>query len=453
MIAVIIPIVLLFLIIMLKRLPVIGGKVYFALIIASLATLILGRVYSPIEWAKAWINGLDRLAWVMALSLAGSFYGETQGAIGALDTVVDLFRALFGKSARGMVVAVIIAIAVAGEAFGDAIGAASVVGLLVIPALAGMGMKPERVAGTILFGVLIGSIMPPISQAVALSASILGVGAEIADKAINITFITCGITMIVITAYAAFVFVENKPIAPELIPKDSPAAIIKKGWIGLLPLALIAVLIILNSTFGINVMKNLLGPVFPVLADTLIVKGFTNTIVMILIAASIITIVSKNVRDNFGKILKDGVKNVIPSLTVQACAAFFVGAILAGGQIDVVIDFTKHLNDNLVKIGGGVSLLVVGMVTGSQTSAQNIIFTFFGPLLVNMGVSSVNATIVGSHLASAGQALPPANVTALVVAAMVGSNLGKKVDPVSTMIVILPMTICLAIIGFLFMFI
>ena len=87
MYSVIIPIGLLFTLIMVKKIPKIGGNVPVALIIAAVVTLICGKVYNPIEWGKAWINGLDRLSWVMALSFVGSFYGETQAVIGTLDTV------------------------------------------------------------------------------------------------------------------------------------------------------------------------------------------------------------------------------------------------------------------------------------------------------------------------------------------------------------------------------
>lgn len=453
MYSVIIPIGLLFTLIMVKKIPKIGGNVPVALIIAAVVTLICGKVYNPIEWGKAWINGLDRLSWVMALSFVGSFYGETQAVIGTLDTVVDLFRSLFGKSSRGMVCAVIVAIVVGGEAFGDCNGAAAVIGLLVVPALAGMGMSGEKVAATIALGCMLGSIMPPISQAVMLSTSILDLPQSVVDETINLTFITAGIILVLSMTYAAFGFVKNQPLPKELIPEDKPLTIVKKGFAGLLPLILVIVLIIANSIFNLNIMKMLLGPVYDFLAGIPIIKGFTNSIVMILIAASLITFIFKKVRNNAKEILQSGFKNVIPSLEIQACAAFFVGAILAGGQIDVIINTMENLSDNVVKIGGGIATVLMGMLTGSQTSAQNIIFTFFGPLLMNMGVSGSHAAMVGSHLASAGQMMPLANFTVMICAALVSSSLGKKVDPLKAMMYLLPIALSLAVVGFLFMYI
>lgn len=453
MYSVIIPIAVLFILIIVKKIPYIGGKVQIALIIAAILTLLLGQVYNPLDWAAAWVNGLDRLSWVMALALVGSFYGETQGAIGTLDTVVDLFRALFGKSSRGMVCAVIVAIAVGGEAFGDCNGAAAVIGLLVIPALAGLGMSGEKVAATIALGCMIGSILPPISQAVMLSTSILDLPQTTVDGAINITFITAGIIMVLGLLYAMFFFVKSQPLPAEMIPEDTPGAILKKGFISLLPLILVVILIVLNSIFNLNVMQIILGPVYDVLSETLVLKGLTNSIVMILIAATIVTFPAKQVRNNAKEILVSGFKNVIPSISIQACAAFFVGAILAGGQIDIIIESMEGMSDHIVKIGGGISLVLVGMLTGSQTSAQNVIFTFFGPLLMSMGLSGEHAAIVGSHLASAGQMMPPANFTAMICASLVSSKMGLKVDPIKVMMYLLPIAAMLAFVGFLFMFI
>lgn len=454
MYSVIIPVGLLFILIMVKKIPYVGGKVPYALIIAAVVTLICGHIYNPIDWAKAWISGLDRLSWVMALALVGSYYGETQGVIGTLDTVVDLFRSLFGKSSRGMICAVIIAIAVGGEAFGDCNGAAAVIGLLVIPALAGLGMSGEKVAATIALGCMMGSILPPISQAVMLSTSILNLPQEVVDETINITFITAGIIMVISMLYAMFFFIKkNEPLPAELIPEDGPLTILRKGFGSLLPLILVVILIILNSIFGLNVMATILGPVYDVLSNVVVVKGLTNSIVMILIAATLITFIFKSVRQNSAEILKNGFRNVIPSLSIQASAAFFVGAILAGGQIDVILHAMEGLSDHLVKIGGGTSLVLVGMLTGSQTSAQNVIFTFFGPLLMSMGVSGAHTAIVGSHLASAGQMMPPANFTAMICASLVSSKLEIKVDPIKTMMYLLPIAAMLAFVGFLFMFI
>lgn len=450
MLKVIVPVLVLLVLVVGKKIPKIGGNVALALAIAGLLALIMGGKVSPVDWALAWIDGLDRLAWVIALSIAGSFYGETQGRIGALDTVVDLFRSMFGKSPRGLVVAVIIAIAVGGEAFGDAIGAASVIGILVVPALVGLGMTGERIAATIIFGCMLGSVMPPISQAVYLSCSILNIPT---DNAINLTFISVGAVMVLCTVYAAFFFVKVKKLDEKYLPTQTPIEIIKNGIKGLLPLFLIVILIMCNSLFGVNVLATLLGPVYTTLSGIPVVKGLTNSIVMILILASLVTFLWKDVRKEAGQICIDALKGVSTSAPIQICAALFVGALYAGGQIDAVTEFAMNLNDHVIKLGGGTALLLMGMLTGSQTTAQNIVFTFFGPILVNMGLNPDFVAIAGSHIAAGAQTLPPSNLTAFVVASMVGSTLGKKVDPLRTMVECLPASIGLIVIGFIFLYI
>jgi len=55
-----------------------------------------------------------------------------------------------------------------------------------------------------------------------------------------------------------------------------------------------------------------------------------------------------------------------------------------------------------------VALNAIGMLTGSQSTAQNVIFSFFGPALVAKGLDPVHVAIAGSHIASAGQGMPPA---------------------------------------------
>ena len=72
---------------------------------------------------------------------------------------------------------------------------------------------------------------------------------------------------------------------------------------------------------------------------------------------------------------------------------------------------------------------------------------------MSMGVSGAHTAIVGSHLASAGQMMPPANFTAMICASLVSSKLEIKVDPIKTMMYLLPIAAMLAFVGFLFMFI
>ena len=121
--------------------------------------------------------------------------------------------------------------------------------------------------------------------------------------------------------------------------------------------------------------------------------------------------------------------------------------------MDAVQEFAMGLNSNVLKIGGAAAMMLMGMLTGSQSTAQNVVFTFFGPALVAAGRSLDYTAVAGAHLAAAGMGMPPVDLTTFVVAGIVGGILGKKVDPLKSMLYMLPMCICMAAVGFVFMYI
>lgn len=97
-------------------------------------------------------------------------------------------------------------------------------------------------------------------------------------------------------------------------------------------------------------------------------------------------------------------------------------------------------------------MILIGMLTGSQSTSQNVVFSFFGPALVAFGVDATHAAVAGAHLASAGQGLPPADLTTFVVVGIVASQFGRKVDPLKSMFYSMPMCICMAVIGLIFLY-
>ena len=89
MIIVIIPVIILFAIILIKKIPVIGGNIQVALMLTGLAALLMGGMYNPVSWIAAWIDGIDRLAWIIGLAVFGSIYAETQVRLGTMETVIN----------------------------------------------------------------------------------------------------------------------------------------------------------------------------------------------------------------------------------------------------------------------------------------------------------------------------------------------------------------------------
>ena len=84
MVTVIIPIVLLLVIILVPAIPKIGGEVRIGLLVAGVSAAFLGGLGAA-DTVSAAISGIDKLAWVIMLSIFGSLYAESQVKFGRDD--------------------------------------------------------------------------------------------------------------------------------------------------------------------------------------------------------------------------------------------------------------------------------------------------------------------------------------------------------------------------------
>jgi hypothetical protein len=73
MLEIFVPLLLLFIIALVKQIPVIGGNIKVALLVAALSSAIISGL-APLETLLAFIDGIDRLSWVIMLSIFGSIY-------------------------------------------------------------------------------------------------------------------------------------------------------------------------------------------------------------------------------------------------------------------------------------------------------------------------------------------------------------------------------------------
>jgi TRAP-type C4-dicarboxylate transport system permease large subunit len=461
MLKVIVPIALMIIIVLVKKIPYIGGDVRAGLLVTGLSALLMGGIYSPVEWITAWIGGIDRIAWVIGLSVFGSIYAESQTRIGALETVLTSMRATFGKSPRGLVVAVIISLGIAGSLLGDSIAAATVVGVLSVKSLYDLGLKGEYITAIIVIGASLGSIMPPISQALFLAASLAGADP---DAVVQISYITVGLSMIITTTYAAFFFVKKDTKLPaHLIPEETAITIVRSRWKTLIPLMFLVFLVLLRSVpfIKLDVLTILLNkivvggqPLLVYLKGITIVKGVTNGITLILIAATILAaIVFPEVRNNKKSVLIGGLKNVKNSATVQICTGLMLGAFKVGGQIEAVQQYAQGLTETALKWGGAGSMTLLGMLTGTQSTPQSTMLPFLAPALESLGIDPVNIAVASAHVSAAGQGLPPADLLTFMVVGLVSGMLGMKIDPIKSMIYSAPFCICLFAAGMIFLYI
>ncbi|WP_191378666.1 hypothetical protein [uncultured Flavonifractor sp.] len=457
MITVIVPVLVLIVLIMVKKIPFVGGKVTYALIIAGLLALLMGGVFNPLQWVLAWIDGIDKLAWIMALNIFGSIYAASQTEMKTLDLVLNVARVSLGSSPKGLIVAIILVLGLAGSLLGDSVASATVVGILVIGILSDMQISAAGIGCIIMMGASLGSIMPPITQAVFLASSLAQVDTT---PVVNISYITVGIGFVICTIYAVFAFVKIKALPEHLIPSKTAGQIMHGNWHLMLPLAVLILLVILQTAAGINLVQMATGPLMGWLSNITILKGLSNNIVTFLITATLVSLFFKPVRKNLPKVVKNGVVGALPAVKVELGAALLLGAFYAAGQIEAVQAFAASMEAGALKVSGGLGILLISALTGSQSTGQNTIFSFLAPALASVGVDPVHAAVASAHIASGGQAFPPVSAPALAISAVVESilvqKLGKdagKVDPIRVMVLTLPMSIYFVIVGFLFLFI
>ena len=411
MITVIVPVLVLIVLIMVKKIPFVGGKVTYALIIAGLLALLMGGVFNPLQWVLAWIDGIDKLAWIMALNIFGSIYAASQTEMKTLDLVLNVARVSLGRSPKGLIVAIILVLGLAGSLLGDSVASATVVGILVIGILSDMQISAAGIGCIIMMGASLGSIMPPITQAVFLASSLAQVDTT---PVVNISYITVGIGFVICTIYAVFAFVKIKALPEHLIPSKTAGQIMHGNWHLMLPLAVLILLVILQTAAGINLVQMATGPLMGWLSNITILKGLSNNIVTFLITATLVSLFFKPVRKNLPKVVKNGVVGALPAVKVELGAALLLGAFYAAGQIEAVQAFAASMEAGALKVSGGLGILLISALTGSQSTGQNTIFSFLAPALASVGVDPVHAAVASAHIASGGQAFPPVSATAPV---------------------------------------
>ncbi len=472
MVQVLIPMAVLLTIVLWKKLPVLGGKINAGLVITGVLTLLIAGKFNLGDWVIAWVDGLNRLAWIICLSIFGSLFAEISTRLGTVDTIVGALTAKFGKHPRILIVCILFTLTIAGSLLGDAIAAATVIGMMTIGILVSMNMKYEKICAIIVMGACIGSIMPPVTQALAMSSTLVGADP---DAVLRIGYVTVALVFIIIASYCSFFLVkkENFPGAnPEVEIKFSGKTareILKKNWKSLIPL-FVLIIIVLLRTLDIPYVSVDLGPaildsitVFKYQDETTlsllnwlksvtILNGITNGVVLSMLCAIAVSFLFPVINKNGADIVKQSFSKVKTTVMLQVCCAFMLGSFYTAGSIDMVLEFAQSLDGNVLKIGGVVAMLMIGMLTGSQSTTQNVVFSFFGPALVEIGVNPVYAAVAGAHIASGGQGMPPADLTTFVVAGIVASQFGKKVDPVRSMIYSLPMCIAFTAIGVVFLY-
>lgn len=383
----------------------------------------------------------------MFLIIFASIYTQSQFTLGSVETVLNLFRSIFGKSTKGLISAILLTLVFAGSIIGSATASAVVIGVLVIPVLNEAQVKPNKIGAILLLGAIIGSIMPPITQAVFLASSLLKVNM---DPVVNMTYFTAGLgTLIALVLCRRFADVDRLPA--ELIPDRKPSQILFQEWTLLVPVVVFASLVILRA-FGIDLLKPT-DFIWNVFKQTPILRAFTNRFVQSIIIATLIGMFYPKVFKSFHVWVGKGLKSVSKPSFALLSAGIMIGAFQASGMIDKIIEFAKTLSPAAIKLGSGSSLLLMGMLTGSQSTTQSSLVPLVGPILVNAAeVVPANAALGLAHLSMAGQSFPPVCLLSILLAGMISSAVGKDSDAVKIMMFSFPVTFYFTLVGFLALF-
>lgn len=425
---IIVPMALLFTLILFKKIPWIGGNVAVALLVAGLSIGLMAGL-APGEYLAGTIDGVDRLAWVMAMSFFGAIYAETQIRIGTVQTTMSMMQRIFGTSARGLVTATILTLVLAGSVIGDGIAIATVIGFLVIHSLAAAGLKPVQIGMVILVGSSLGAVMPPISQSIVLSSSLVGTDP---NDVLRIAFFTVG-AGVVLAILETFRFVKRGThMVTGLESSSSIFTLLRTRWKTLIPTAVLMVLVLLSTLWEIDVLKLIPGVHAGIVAleNVPILNALVFPIVMAMILCTLVSLCFTKVRKAPVDTVLTAVKKVLKVGGIQLSAGFMVGMFYASGAVDMIAEFGEDMSRGSATVLGLVGMIALAMVTGSQSTAQVSVVPFWAPMLEQTGVSPTNIALGASHIAAAGQNFPPVGLTGFVVAGLVSGNLDKKVDPV-----------------------
>lgn len=452
MISIALPLIALLVIILCKKIPVIGGKLEPALLIGALLALLTSGIYNPLKWLLAFLDGVDRFAWILCLLPVSAIYAQTQIQVGSMNSIVRLLRSILGNSRRALIACTCIALFIAGSLLGSSGAATAVIGVLVAAALDREGMPVEANASIIVMSGALGSLMPPISSSFVQSASIVGADEK---STLTIGFAVTIVAAVFVLIYCVTVFGSKKfgvSDPDDMEEREKFLTVLKEVWPTLIPVLLLITMVVLNSGFGIDVVTMLLGPVLEFLKKIPIIKGFARVLVVSIALAAAFSFFYKDVRKNAKTVFTKAFSSVGKQLVKLLCAACLLGAMYAGNQITIITEYATSLNSYALIFGGAICMIILGMITGADSVALSTILPFYGPALMALGLSPHVTAVASSCISTAGQGMPPADMTTFVVCGLLSGLLGKKIDPMKVMFYALPMCLFLACEGFFLIF-
>lgn len=260
MLRIFLPIAFLLIVSTVRKIPKIGGNVGVAFFGAGLIAFVMGGVFDLSTWASAWFAQVKTFAFSIFVLVFGSIYAKMLIKSGTLDALLNVFRAAFGKTARGLVAVVLLVLWITGALIGNVTAVATLVGVLVIPLLADIGMSANMICAVILSGAALGALQPPVSSAINMALSLMQME-DITDT-MNLFYVTIPIGIVLVILFFIFVYVNPKKhsISPELLPTEKAGAIFRRTWKSFISVFVLFGFAVLASFPGVklDIMGNLL---------------------------------------------------------------------------------------------------------------------------------------------------------------------------------------------------
>ena len=448
-----VPFAVLIAIVLCKKIPYVGGKTPYALLIAAVLIMILSGHFAPADWANAVIEGLTRMGWVICLCIFVNFYSQTQMRLGTIDAVVRMLRSIFGGSQKALLLSTMLALIFCGAFTGSTMACTTIVGMLVARSLYDCGLSAEKTTATVVIGAMLGSLMPPISSSFFGSSAISGVDVGIV---LNEGYKVIGINVVIAIIYVVFVLGGKQRVGFQFSnEREKIGDIWRECWTKMMPMFLLIIIIVLKQCFDINVMSMTVGKLLSPLNNIPVLKSvISNYLVLAFLVIGFVGFIYPEVHKEAKGVFQGAYKTSTYIVPVMFAAACLVGAVVTTGGLDMVTEAAAKLNPHVLILGGSAAMSVMGMITGGDSSALNTIFPFFFPAVTAIGVPALNATVAGSLITVAGQAFPPCDTLVFMACGVLSGILGvKKIDPMKVMMLNLPIGISLTAFGLFYLYV
>jgi len=415
------------------------GKILPILALFSLAYALWG-IYVPQPFTHAGVS-IERLFNFMYLSFGAIFstptsataryialfvfWGTFLEATGATKLLLELAQWFTGQTRGGPAKTAVIASGLMGMISGSGMANVVTTGVFTIPLMKKSGYEPEFAGAVEAAASTGGQIMPPVMGAAAfLIAEVLG----IPYSRICLYALIPGLLYF----FSIFVSVDVRAAKLGLKPLKSLAEPTLKGEI-------------------LKRVHLLLSPVALVLLIAVANISIQRAAFWALVIAFLLSLIRKDTRLSFSKIIKTcqaGAKSIITVAAACACSGIILGVISMTG-------IGLRLSGIIFELGGGnlfftlvmvmIASLIMGM--GLPTTACYIILSVVAaPTLVLMGISKLSAHMFVFYFGILSTITPPIGLAAFAAAGIAGA------DQMRTAFASLRIAFPAFIIGFLFIY-